>query len=162
MQQYPEFKTERFLRGTQASCLQDTPTLIGFFVFPRSSEFPLGRHRRLAGSQEDPLLCALNSARRPGQRGFPAWILNPVWQLAFNFLFTCCINFVAIFASEVHYAISDDVTKLKSLVCFKYVEGFALGCFTLRKIQKLPQRQETNPEPTQCDLPSCQQGGAGA
>ena len=45
----------------------------------------------------------------------------------------------------VHYTISDDVTKFKSLVSFKYVEGFALGCFTLRKIQKLPQRQETNP-----------------
>ena len=61
--------------------------------------------------------------------------------------------------SGIHYAISDDVTKFKSLVGFEYVDGFALGCFTL-KIQKLSQRQETHPEPTQCDLPSCQQGGA--
>ena len=61
--------------------------------------------------------------------------------------------------SGVHYAISDDVTKFKSLVGFEYVDGFALGCFTL-KIQKLPQRQETNPEPTQWDLLTCQQRGA--
>ena len=46
--------------------------------------------------------------------------------------------------SGVHYAISDDVTKFKSLVGFEYVDGFALGCFTL-KIQKLPQRQENSP-----------------
>ena len=59
--------------------------------------------------------------------------------------------------SGVHYAISDDVTKLKSLVGFEYVDGFALGCFTSTKIQKLPHRQETNPEPTQWDLLTCQQ-----
>ena len=62
--------------------------------------------------------------------------------------------------SGVHDAISDDETKLKSLVSFEYVDGFALGCFTLRKIQKLPQRQETNPEPTQWDLLTCQQRAA--
>ena len=43
--------------------------------------------------------------------------------------------------SGVHYAISDDVTKFKSLVGFEYADGLALGCFTLRKIQKLPQRK---------------------
>ena len=32
--------------------------------------------RRLAGTEDHPLLCALNSARRPGQRGFPGWILK--------------------------------------------------------------------------------------
>ena len=42
----------------------------------RSSEFQPGRHRRLAGSQDDPLLCALSSGRRLGQRGFPGWILK--------------------------------------------------------------------------------------
>ena len=49
----------------------------------RSSDFQPGSHRHLAGSQEDPLLCALNSARRPGQRGFPGWILK--------FLLAACI-----------------------------------------------------------------------
>ena len=42
------------------------------------------------------------------------------------------------------------------------VEGFALGCFTLKKILKLPQRQETHPEPTQWDVPLGQLGGAPA
>ena len=65
-------------------------------------------------------------------------------------------------SSGVHYTISDDVTKLKSLVSSKYVEGFAFGCFTLKKIRKLPQRHETHPELTQRDVPSCQLGGAEA
>ena len=47
--------------------------------------------------------------------------------------------------------------NLSHLSVLKYVEGFALGYFTL-KVQKLPQRQETHPEPTPGDLPSCQQG----
>ena len=51
--------------------------------------------------------------------------------------------------------------NLSHLSVLKYVEGFALGYFTL-KVQKLPQRQETHPEPTPGDLPSCQQRGAGA
>ena len=44
--------------------------------------------------------CAVHStqpggwARGDSQPG--CW--NPIWQLAFSFLFTCCINFVAIFA----------------------------------------------------------------
>ena len=42
----------------------------------RSSDFQPGSHRHLAGSQEDPLLCTLNSVRRPGQRGFPGRILK--------------------------------------------------------------------------------------
>ena len=62
--------------------------------------------------------------------------------------------------SGVHDAISDDETKLKSLVSFEYVDGFSFGCFTLREIQKLPQRQETNPAPTQWDLLTCQQRAA--
>jgi len=55
-----------------------TPTLTGFLFLLefRSSEFQPGKHRHLAGSQKEPLLCALNSARRPGQRGFPGWILK--------------------------------------------------------------------------------------
>ena len=55
-----------------------TPTLTGFLVLLefRSSENQSGRHRHLAGSQEDPLLWALNSARRTGQRVFPGWILK--------------------------------------------------------------------------------------
>ena len=53
------------------------PSLDSLFSLDfRSSEFQPGSHRHLAGSQEDPLLCALNSARRPGQRGFPGWILK--------------------------------------------------------------------------------------
>ena len=54
-----------------------TPTLTGFLVLLefRTSENQSGR-QHLAGSQEDPLLWALNSARRPGQRGFPGWILK--------------------------------------------------------------------------------------
>ena len=79
-------KQETFLCGTEASCLQDTPppSLDSLFSLDfRSPEFQPGRHRRLAGSQDDTLLCALNSARRPGQRGFPGWILK--------FLLAACI-----------------------------------------------------------------------
>ena len=55
-----------------------TPTLTGFLVLLefRTSENQSGRHRHLAGSREDPLLWALNSAGRPGQRGFPGRILK--------------------------------------------------------------------------------------
>ena len=60
------------------------PSLDSLFSLDfRSSEFQPGRHRCLAGSQDDPLLFALNSGRRPGQRGFPGWILK--------FLLAACI-----------------------------------------------------------------------
>ena len=46
------------------------------------------------------ILCSVHSTQPEGQaRGdSQAGSWNPVWQLAFSFLFTCCINFVAIFA----------------------------------------------------------------
>ena len=46
------------------------------------------------------ILCSVHSTQPGGQaRGdSQAGSWNPIWQLAFSFLFTCCINFVAIFA----------------------------------------------------------------
>ena len=108
--------------------------------------------------------CAVYSTQPGGQaRGDPG--LGP--EIPFGSLHLVSFSFVAsasllFLPSGVHYTISDDVTKLRSLVGFKYVEGFAFGCFTLKKIRKLPQRQETHPELTQRDVPSCQLGGAEA
>ena len=99
--QYPEFKTETFLCGTQASCPQDSPppSLDSWF------SWSLGAQRI---SQEDTgiwqavrrILCSEHSTQPGGQaRGdSQAGSWNPFWQLAFSFLFTCCINFLVIFA----------------------------------------------------------------
>ena len=47
------------------------PSLDSLFSLDfRSSEFQPGRHRRLAGSQDDPLLCALSSARMENKDGW--------------------------------------------------------------------------------------------
>ena len=107
------------------------------------------------------ILCSEHSTQPGGQaRGdSQAGSWNPFWQLAFSFLFTCCINSLAI-AFWGSWRNLWWCNKTQVSCRFEYVDGFALGCFTLRKIQKLPQRQETNPEPTQWDLLTCQQRAA--
>ena len=125
----------------------------------RSSENQSGRHasgRQSGGSSA--LSTQLSQEARP--EGIPR--LDP--EIPFGSLHLVSFSLVAstsllFLPSGVHDVISDD-NKTQVSCHFEYVDGFALGCFTLRKIQKLPQRQETNPESTQWDLLTCQQRAA--
>lgn len=69
-------------------------------------------------------------------------------QFSYSYLvsFSLVVSWSLLFLhSPVHYAIPDDEIRLNLLVRFNN-EGFVLGCFTLRKIPKQLQKQETHTE----------------
>ena len=118
------------------------PSLDSLFSLDfRSSEFQPGRQAsgRQSG-RSSALGTQLSQEARP--EGIPR--LDPeipfgsLHLVSFSLLASTSLLFLP---SGIHYAISDDVIKFKSLVSFEYADGFALGCFSLRKIQKLPQRK---------------------
>ena len=142
---------------------KDSPHPHWILGSPRVQEARVSARRTQASGRESggcPALCT-----QPSQEAAPEGIPSLDPEIPFGSLHLVSFSLVAspsllFLPSGVHYTISHDVTKLKSLVGFKYVEGFVLGCFTLKQIQKLPQRQEINPELTQRDLLTCQQRAA--
>ena len=143
----PEFQTEAYILGSHASCLQGHPFPHWFLAYPLS----LGAksfHQNDTGILQAVrgILCSVQSTqpRRQARGESQPQSPNPIWQLAFSFLVAS--SSLLFLHSPVHYTIPDDERKLKLLVSLNYVEGFAFLCFTLKKIQKLLQRQETHTE----------------
>ena len=123
---------------------KDSPPPSLDFLFSldfRSSEFQPGRQAsgRQSG-RSSALGTQLSQEARPEgiPRLYPEIPFGSLHLVSFSLLASTSLLFLP---SGIHYAISDDVTKFKSLVSFEYTDGFALRCFSLRKIQKLPQRK---------------------
>ena len=101
--------------------------------------------------------CAVHSTQPGGQaRGDPGLdpeiLFGSLHLVSFSLVSSASLLFLP---SGVHYTISDDVTKLRSLVGFKNVDGFAFGCFTLKIRKCLRDRKLTqNSHKEMCPLVS--------